>query len=358
MTLILEAFRNYLVDKSLIFSAIGTELQPIPYFNEVDLAKLLYNAKTILAKESSLLKLDGRYCVVGDLHGNLHDLLQIIANQGLPPITQYLFLGDYSGAGSNSVEVVALVMALKVSFPRDVFLLKGHQELSNINVNTKFHQEVTIEYSEGLWNLFNEVFEVLPLAAIISNNTFCVHGGIGPDITNLDLISSLKRPNNNSEIASTLIWSEPTEMSKDFLPNQGLKGYLYGVDAIQHFLKQNHLQRMIRSHGFVEKGINRFHGANLYTIFSASCYSKTNNESGCLLLHDGIIEGFTYEPIKKASRNEENYTNVEKTFFRRVVDSDKNVKCRIRISNSLSNHSFVSSSSNLPPLRRTTSMSD
>lgn len=358
MTLILEAFRNYLTNKDEVFSAIGTELQPIPYFNEVDLAKLLFQAKNILSKESSLLKLEGRFCIIGDLHGNLQDLLQIIANQGMPPFTQYLFLGDYTGSGPNSVEVVALVMGLKVSFPRDVFLLHGHQEFANINANTRFYQEVTTEYSEGLWNLFNETFDQLPLAAVISGTTFCVHGGIGPNIPSLDIISAVKRPDNNSDIASTLIWSEPTEMSREFMQNQGLMGYLYGVDVINKFLKQNRLQRLIRSHGFVEKGIKRFHGANLYTVFSNSYYGKTNNISGCLLIHDGMIEGFTYEPIEKAGRNDESYTNVENTFFRRVVDSDKNVKCRIRLASSMSNHSFVGSSSQLPPLRRTTSMSD
>ncbi|EAY02336.1 Ser/Thr protein phosphatase, putative [Trichomonas vaginalis G3] len=344
------------MDKDDVFSAIGTELQPIPYFNEVDLAKLLYGAKAIISKENSLLKLDGRFCVIGDIHGNLQDLLQILANQGMPPMTQYLFLGDYSGSGSNSVEVIALLLALKVCFPKYVYLLKGHEECICNNNNSTFFQEVVSEYSEGLWDLFVETFEQLPLAAIISNSTFCVHGGIGPNITSLEAISSIKRPAINSDIVSTLIWSEPTEVTREYMALPEFGSYLYGVDAIQKFLRQHKLQRIVRSHEFAEQGIKRFHGANLYSVFSSSCYGNTNNISGCLLIHDRMIEGFTYEPIEKLPRNQESYTNVENTFFRRVVESDKNVKCRIRIANSMSYQSLSPSGSNLPPLRRSTSL--
>ena len=52
--------------------------------------------------------------VVGDIHGQLYDLLEVFKLGGECPDINYLFLGDYVNRGFHSVESICLLYALKV----------------------------------------------------------------------------------------------------------------------------------------------------------------------------------------------------------------------------------------------------
>jgi serine/threonine-protein phosphatase 5 len=67
-----------------------------------------------------------RVNVVGDTHGQYHDVLKLLHLAGDPSATNwYVFNGDFVDRGAWGVEVLAVLMAWKLAHPKHVFLLRG-----------------------------------------------------------------------------------------------------------------------------------------------------------------------------------------------------------------------------------------
>ena len=99
---------------------------------------------------------------------------------GRPPLTNYLFLGDYVDRGNQSIEVMCLLLALKVKYPECVFLLRGNHECQNISKIYGFFDECKRRYNMKLWRDFIKLFNYLPVAALIEDKILCMHGGLSP----------------------------------------------------------------------------------------------------------------------------------------------------------------------------------
>lgn len=57
------------------------------------------------------------------------------------------------------------------------------------NCQRKFPVEGT-----DIWERMNDVFEFLPVAALVDNTTLCIHGGIGDSINSLDDLRGIPKP--------------------------------------------------------------------------------------------------------------------------------------------------------------------
>ena len=142
--------------------------------------------------------------VVGDIHGQFCDLLRIFQLNGLPPESNYLFLGyslnsrvdsrDYVDRGSNSINILCLLFALKVKYPNNIYLLRGNHETDAMNRLYGFYDECLRRYNEYIYYRFSECFNCLPLCARIGRRILCMHGGLSPDLTSLDDIAAIQRP--------------------------------------------------------------------------------------------------------------------------------------------------------------------
>ena len=84
--------------------------------------------KELLMRESNVVHISAPVTVVGDIHGQFYDLIEIFRIGGYSPHTNYLFLGDYVDRGLFSVETISLLTCLKLRYPDRVQLIRGNHE--------------------------------------------------------------------------------------------------------------------------------------------------------------------------------------------------------------------------------------
>jgi diadenosine tetraphosphatase ApaH/serine/threonine PP2A family protein phosphatase len=283
--------------------AVGTTI-PIPIFAAEDIIPLCSAAAELFKSQSIVLRLDCELCVVGDVHGSLHDLLRIFRIHGLAKA--YLFMGDYVDRGQFSLECILLLFTLAVKYPSQFTLLRGNHEVRSVAENYGFKQEIISDYPETVFDAFCEAFAWLPLAAVVQNRYFCVHGGIGPGIHIVDQIEAIERPIFGASMSTDvvmLLWADPVEQPIYFMGSRRGAGVQFGALAVRDFLQQNSLKAIVRAHQMAD-GVSLSKLAPVVTVFSASNYNpEMANQSGVLLIaEDGIANPQCYPPIERITR--------------------------------------------------------
>jgi serine/threonine-protein phosphatase PP1 catalytic subunit len=205
-------------------------------------------------------------------------LLSIFALGGLPNQFRYLFLGDYVDRGPKQLHTICLLFAYKVMHPNTFFLLRGNHECEEICREYGFYDICVTLFNNNLFKLFIEVFNCMPVAAVIQHKIFCVHGGLSPELNNLEQIRSIHRPIDvpQSGILCDLLWSDPSFNTFKYKQNKSRgTSVIFGEAAVVDFLKNNSLEMICRAHEVVPRGFQFFAGFGLVTIFSTTNY-KTN----------------------------------------------------------------------------------
>ena len=158
---------------------------------------------------------DSNLTIVGDVHGQYHDFAQIFQNSelaGYPSAkNQFIFNGDMVDRGSMAVEIVIVLLVAKLLCPESVHILRGNHETLSMTQAFGFQKEVLRKYDHGILSQFRDLFDALPVAAVVENKIFVTHGGIGPTVAKMSLeeinrINRVGEPDYENALIE-LLWS-------------------------------------------------------------------------------------------------------------------------------------------------------
>ena len=239
----------------------GDNRNPLDFMSLQEVEELCSQVKAVLAKEPNCLHMDltadtdhsestsclkgektDELVIIGDIHGQFAELCQHVISHVVSPTTTpgtmsaapidpskprpskaLLFLGDFVDRGPQSVEVITLLFALKVTFPHKIHFIRGNHEVAETcqvygfyaecrsklqhfttnNGSSRSHSlsssySVLDSYGMGhsrtmscsdpgisAFYTYTSVFADMPLAAVVTStegNMFCCHGGLAPSL--------------------------------------------------------------------------------------------------------------------------------------------------------------------------------
>ncbi|CEP16900.1 hypothetical protein [Parasitella parasitica] len=268
------------------------------------------SARERFLEQPALLELEPGVKIVGDIHGQYHDLIRIFKMSGYPPDSNYLFLGDYVDRGLYSLETILLLLCFKIEYSENFFLLRGNHESADVTRVYGFYDECKRRMNVKIWRHFVDVFNTMPIAAVVGRRIFCVHGGLSPSMQSMEQIKRIHRPVEIPEygLLNDLLWSDPSDVSLDWSENDRGVSVCFGAKNVDEFLAQYDLDLVCRAHMVVEDGYEFFNQRKLVTLFSAPNYcGEFDNYGAVMTISEKLLCSFELlAPKEKVVTEEQN----------------------------------------------------
>ncbi|CDU17677.1 hypothetical protein YYC_02487 [Plasmodium yoelii 17X] len=241
---------------------------------ESEVKNLCNEAKLLLVSQENIRYVSLPVIICGDIHGQFYDLKELFNIGNELPETNYIFLGDYVDRGKYSVETFLLLLALKLKYPNQITLIRGNHESRQITEVYGFYDECIKKYgSVNVWKYCTEVFDYLPISAIINEYYFCIHGGLSPSFAKIDDLKKIKRIQEIPRYGTLcdIMWSDPSDIIGWEKSPRGA-GHLFGSDIVHKFCYINNIQLIARAHQLIMEGYKWWFDKKLVTIWSAPNY--------------------------------------------------------------------------------------
>eukprot|EP01084_Bolivina_argentea_P206646 352744_1 len=281
--------------------------------------------KNILIEESNITRIshyeDNKLIVVGGVHAQFFDLKYCIFEHfGYPKndVTSpmYVFLGNYSNKGYYNTETTLLLLTLKLKYPSKIIILRGRHETRQFSQVYGCYEDMMRKYgSADVWRWVNNIFDYLPLCALINDKIFLVSGGLSPQINTLDQIELIDRniePSDSGPITD-LLWSVPdtSVTNTEWRINGRGVGYAFGNNVVNTFCKQNNIDMIIRSSGAIMNAYEYMFDKKLLSVASAPNKSYRMGNKGCVAVIDKMlnVEICMYDAAPDEKRKPSNNSN-------------------------------------------------
>ncbi len=250
------------------------------------------------------LKPEAELIVVGDIHGDLKSLSQILKDTDFiekakqSEHSALVFLGDYGDRGIHSPEVYYIVLKLKHAFPKNVVLMRGNHEgpddilpyphdLPN-HLNMKFGEESSRAYAK-----LRELFSQLHNAVLIKERYVLLHGGVPTQARTLDDLAYAHEKHPRESHLEEILWSDPWEGLTGTYASPRGAGKLFGEDETNRFLNMLGVRVLIRGHEPNREGFKFNHKGKVLTLFSRKGPPYLNEKGAYLQLNlDQVKEAF------------------------------------------------------------------
>jgi protein phosphatase len=225
------------------------------------------------------LKPQGEALIIGDLHGDLESLIQILKESSfLQKMNQntdavLIFLGDYGDRGEYSKEVYYTVLKLKLLFPEQVVLMRGNHEGPEdlmasphdlpLEFQTKFGEKWTNAYSK-----IRELFACLYNAVLVKERYLMIHGGLPPQAKTIEDLAYANTLHPKQSFLEDMLWSDPNEIIKETCASPRGAGKLFGENITNKALERFNAEILIRGHEPCADGFKINHKGKVLTLFS------------------------------------------------------------------------------------------
>jgi predicted phosphodiesterase len=256
-----------------------------------DFMQLVAEATQLLSRESGEIgnlnvvgklvemKPSGQALIIGDLHGDLESLIQILQETDFLEELQnanntfLIFMGDYGDRGTHSVEVYHVVLELKLLFPKQVIPIRGNHEgpedllPSPHDLPLQFHARFRGNETEAYAHV-RKLFDQLYNAVLVEDRYLIVHGGLSHQIRTIQDLAYGGVSHPKQAFLEDLLWSDPDEAVKETAASPRGAGKLFGKKVTDKVLGRLGVDILIRGHEPCEEGFRINHSGKVLTLFS------------------------------------------------------------------------------------------
>lgn len=238
----------------------------------------------------------GEALVVGDLHGDLESLIEIlngsqfIEKMDRNPDAFAIFLGDYGDRGPFSAEIYYTLLRLKLQFPGQVILLRGNHEgpedltVSPHDLPWQFEARFGVEWREA-YTRIRRIFNYLYNAVIVEGRYLMVHGGPPPQARTLEDLAYAHVRHPKESLLEDLLWSDPTDYISETCASPRGAGKLFGQKVTEATLQRFDVKIIVRGHEPCMEGYKIDHNGKILTLFSRRGPPYFNEHGAYLLVN-------------------------------------------------------------------------